>query len=219
MTDCLTETQDKRQRLLLKDGLKLAMTKYGIKFKVADNMEMLLKCVVTCMPNITLSQDVQVSEDEDDGGKGGDGSGGLSGEGEEVGTFSNIAAKADSVDISEGREDESTGVDGGRAGSSSIAKACRARAELGREGDGTEDIQEEEEGREGQKGGPNPLSVDNNVSWDNFEGSSQHAQGAERKKISMTAVTCRPKEKGQCRLPRQPMNFERQWQFSRNSTT
>jgi hypoxanthine-guanine phosphoribosyltransferase len=30
------------------------------------------------------------------------------------------------------------------------------------------------------------------------------------KKISMRAVTCRPKEKGQCRLPRQPMNFERQ---------
>ena len=128
MTDCLTETQDKRQRLLLKDGLKLAMTKYGIKFKVADNMEMLLKCVVTCMPNITLSQDVQVSEDEDDGGKGGDGSGGLSGEGEEVGTFSNIAAKADSVDISEGREVESAGVDGGRAGSSSMSKACRASA-------------------------------------------------------------------------------------------
>jgi hypothetical protein len=182
MTDCLTETQDKRQRLLLKDGLKLAMTKYGIKFKVADNMEMLLKSVVTCMPNISLSQDVQVIEDEDDGGEGGDGSGGLSGEGEEAGTFSNIAAKADSVDVSEGREDESTGVDGGRAGSSSMSKACRASAELGREGDGTEDIQEEEEGREGQKGGPNPLSVDNNVSWDNFGGNSQHAQGAERQK-------------------------------------
>jgi hypothetical protein len=53
---------------------------------------------------------------------------------------------------------------------------------LGREGDGREDIQEEEEGREGQKGGQNPLSVDNNVSWDNFEGNSQHAQGAERQK-------------------------------------
>jgi hypothetical protein len=38
-------------------------------------------------------------------------------------------------------------------------------------------------------------------------------------KISMRAVTCRPKEKGQCRLSRQPMNFERQWQFSRNPTT
>jgi hypothetical protein len=103
-----------------------------------------------------------VIEDEDDGGEGGDGSGGLSGEGEEAGTFSNIAAKADSVDVSGGREDESTGVDGGRAGSSSISKACRASA---REGDGREDIQEEEEGREGQKGGPNPLSVDKNVWW------------------------------------------------------
>jgi hypothetical protein len=100
-----------------------------------------------------------------------------------------------------------------------MSKTCRASAELGREGDGREDIQEEEEGGEGQKGGQNPLSVDKNVSWDNFEGSSQPAQGAERKKISMRAVTCRPKEKGQCRLSRQPMNFERQWQFSRNPTT
>ena len=172
MTDCLTETQDKR--LLLKDGLKLAMTKYGIKFKVADKMEMLCKSVVTRMPSISLSQDVQVIEDEDDGGEGGEGSGGLSGEGEE-----NIAAKADSVDVIGGREDESTGVDGGRAGSSSMSKTCRARA---REGDGREDIQEEEEGGEGQKGGQNPLSVDNNVSWDNFGGNSQHAQGAERQK-------------------------------------
>jgi hypothetical protein len=178
MTDCLMETQDKR--LLLKDGLKSAMTTYRIKFKVADKMEMLCKSVVTRMPSISLSQDVQVIEDEDDGGEGGEGSGGLSGEGEEAGTFSNIAAKADSVDVSGGREDESTGVDGGRAGSSSISKTCRASA---REGDGREDIQEEEEGGEGQKGGQNPLSVDKNVSWDNLGGNSQHAQGAERQDL------------------------------------
>jgi hypothetical protein len=175
MTDCLTETQDKR--LLLKDGLKSAMTTCGIKFKVADKMEMLCKSVVTRMPSISLSQDVQVIEDGDDGREGGEASGGLIVEGEEAGTFSNIAAKADSVDVSGGREDQSIGVDGGRAGSSSMSKACRASA---REGDGREDIQEEEEGREGQKGGQNPLSVDNNVSWDKFGGNSQHAQGAER---------------------------------------
>jgi hypothetical protein len=180
MTDCLTETQDKRQRLLLKDGLKMAMTEFRIKFKVADNMEMLLKSVVKCMPNIALSQDVRVIEDEDDGREGGKRSGGLSGDGEEAGTFSNIASKADSADVSEGRDDESTGVDGVGAGSSSISKACPASAELGREGDGTDGIQEEDKGREGQKGGRNPLSGGNNVSWGNFGGNSQHAQGAER---------------------------------------
>jgi hypothetical protein len=52
-----------------------------------------------------------------------------------------------------------------------------------------------------------------------FGGNSQHAQMRKGKKISMRAVTCRPKEKGQCHLPRQPMNFESQWQFSRNPTT
>ena len=176
MTDCLTETQDKR--LLLKDDLKSAMTKYGIKFKGADKTEMLLKSVVTYMPNISPSQDVQVTENEDDGLEGGEESGGLSGEGQKAGTFSDIASKEDSADVNGGREDESTGVDGG----ASFSEECCARAELGREGDGTEGILEEGEGREGQKEGRNPLSVANHASCGTFGGNSQHVQGAERQK-------------------------------------
>ena len=53
------------KRLLAKDDVKSAMTKCGIKFRAADNIQMLLQRIEAELPNIKL--DAQASEDEDQG--------------------------------------------------------------------------------------------------------------------------------------------------------
>ena len=50
------------KRLLAKDDVKSAMTKCGIKFRAADNIQMLLQRIEAELPSIKL--DAQASEDE-----------------------------------------------------------------------------------------------------------------------------------------------------------
>ena len=51
------------KKLLAKDDVKSAMTKCGIKFRAADNIQMLLQRIEAELPSIKL--DAQASEDED----------------------------------------------------------------------------------------------------------------------------------------------------------